>query len=805
MKQLHSIDMLKPSKGALDFSYLLDAPAGKKGFVTVKDGHFYFENGERQRFIGFNIATRSNTPSHEMAERMAERFASLGVNVIRLHAADAPIGEEERSWSSCKEAPLLDYNNGTSKVFNPEGLDRFDYLIAKLKEKGIYLHIDLIVAREFFPEDGLDYGVKIASCTKKYCMFNEKLIELQKQYAKELLTHVNPYTGLAIVDDPAVMTVQINNEDSAIKGTMDSDWNPEMQPYRDEVNEKWNKFLLEKYGSREELKRAWTFEGVSALKDDEDPTQNTVKPVLGDFYQPTNDPMKDWTSEVEPVRYGDFMEFGIKENKRFYTEMKSYLKELGVKVPINCSNLISGAADVYSHTDGDVMENNSYFNHPMFPLENGGYNIAMPTEYCTVNPLTVQTYMGSMATTILSLGSVAVTDGKPFVLSEWNDYGLVPFHSTSFMHTVAYACLNDWDGLILYNYQTTEKDNCPADEILSVFDAYNDPSLICQWGMMVEVFLKGLVSSSKHKIDIAYTPEDLKTLPNMMAAPIMYLPYVTKMRNVFMEGEKYSGCANAVVNAGFVNSGDLSANKHGVYYAWSPYTDVYRKELNSDRLSKSAEGSTELAGGVHLSDSSLVYDNIQQIAGTGNYTEFATYLDKALKKWNILEDNQGLVIGELVSDTGELVTAPNEKQFKVKTDKFAYFSGAVNGEIDLLDFVSVDAKNEKISLGLLSRENTSDDEYLLFAMSGSGMSETNYSEGPEMMGYKVTHVSMNGKLYIEPLEGNVKVKAQTAKLYALSQIGEVIQEFEGVTVAETVEFHLDGTIPSAQYKLVVNR
>ena len=83
-----------------------------------------------------------------------------------------------------------------------------------------------------------------------------------------------------------------------------------------------------------------------------------------------------------------------------------------------------------------------------------------------------------MATTILSMGSIAAVEGKPFLLSEWNEYGLNPFHSTSFMHTVAYACLNDWDGLILYNYQTSEKENEPEDEILSVFDAYNDPSLI---------------------------------------------------------------------------------------------------------------------------------------------------------------------------------------------------------------------------------------------------------------------------------------------------------------------------------------
>ena len=160
MKQHIRIHKAEPNRGILDYSHLLDAPAGKHGFVKTRKGHLYFEDGTRARFLGFNVAARSNTPDHETADKMAERFASMGVNIIRLHAADAPVGEEPGSWSSCKEAPLLDYPSGTSRKFNPEGLDRFDYFAAKLKEKGIYLHIDLIVAREFQEADGLEYPRK---------------------------------------------------------------------------------------------------------------------------------------------------------------------------------------------------------------------------------------------------------------------------------------------------------------------------------------------------------------------------------------------------------------------------------------------------------------------------------------------------------------------------------------------------------------------------------------------------------------------------------------------------------------------
>ena len=38
---------------ATDVSRLtLDAPAGKHGFLTVKNSHFYFEDGTRIRFLG---------------------------------------------------------------------------------------------------------------------------------------------------------------------------------------------------------------------------------------------------------------------------------------------------------------------------------------------------------------------------------------------------------------------------------------------------------------------------------------------------------------------------------------------------------------------------------------------------------------------------------------------------------------------------------------------------------------------------------------------------------------------------------
>ncbi|HET6487904.1 MAG TPA: hypothetical protein VFH83_15860, partial [Spirochaetia bacterium] len=96
--------------GALDFSFLLDAPAGKHGFLQIRDGHFSV--GERRiRFYGFNLPFGCPFCPHADAEIIAERLARAGVNFARIHAVDF----RPRAGPS----PLIDYAQGTSRAFDP--------------------------------------------------------------------------------------------------------------------------------------------------------------------------------------------------------------------------------------------------------------------------------------------------------------------------------------------------------------------------------------------------------------------------------------------------------------------------------------------------------------------------------------------------------------------------------------------------------------------------------------------------------------------------------------------------------------
>lgn len=799
MKQRIKIDKTAPNTGALDFSWLLDAPAGKHGFTKVKNGSLYFEDGTRAKFIGFNMPTRSNTPDHETAERLAERLASLGVNVVRLHAADAPLGPS--GWSSSLDNPLIDYNSGSSRLFNDKGLDRFDYFVAKLKEKGIYVQVDLLVARVFQEGDDLDYPDAPPFFYKSFTHINERLIELQKEYATKLLCHVNPYTGLALIDDPAVMTIQVNNEDSIFRGTEDIKDEKGIIPYREELQRRFNKYLLAKYDTRKSLAKAWTFNGICALGEEEDPEAGTVLFPEGSFYQVVNDPMGDWKDGVSPARYADFMEFGISVNRRYYGTMIDHIRSLGAKVPINTSNLLNGTADVYSHTDGDIMENNTYFNHPMPPFHQETLVVPGMREYVTSNPLTVHKDGLFLRTDMIQMACTAVVEGKPFILSEWNEYGVNPFHSTAFLSMAAYACLNDWDGLMLYCYHTSESWNDQPDDVITdIFDAYNDPSLICQFGFMATLFLKGLVRPAKHQVDVVFTKNDLLTLPPSFSMPNTYLPYITKLRNVFLDqGDSYTGDADVAVTAGFVNSGDLSQADHAVYFAWSSYRDAMRRASGEGRLERLAAENDETLPGAKLGDQTLVFNDISSLAGHGDYTAFAANVDAAFKRWGLLPHDRGLVGNALVSDTGELAFDPEEGTFRIRAEGCSYFSGNPAGGITLTKDISLTVSNNRISAAVLPVNHASverSETILLTLLGPTGMDETIFTtEG------FITTVDHQGKLYADTPEGNLFVKCKSATLTALDTVGAPIARIEGTAAEDGVAFVLDGTIPAVHFLL----
>ena len=246
---------------ATDCSFLNHRPAGKFGRVIAKDGHFVFQNtGQRVRFFATNCAAESAIPATAAdAEAFAAAMAKRGVNLVRLHHLD-------NGWAIGK-ASLWDKNYPDRQHLDPAMLDRLDVLIARLIDHGIYVDLNTKVGKDLtaadgFPEDALKATKTGFPMQKRIDHFDRRMIELQKAYARELLTHKNPYTGRRYADEPGVAIVEVNNENGILSlwpgAPLGSGLDALPDPFRTELMTRWNAWLKAKYGTDAAMRAART-------------------------------------------------------------------------------------------------------------------------------------------------------------------------------------------------------------------------------------------------------------------------------------------------------------------------------------------------------------------------------------------------------------------------------------------------------------------------------------------------------------------------------------------------------------------
>ncbi len=122
-------------------------------------------------------------------------FARLGFDLFRVHVWDTEISDT------------------LGNLLNNEHLDAFDYLIHKLKERGIR---SVITPIAFWGNGWPEPDEKTPGFSHKYgknaSLTDPIAILAQQNYLFQFMNHVNPYTGLAYKDDETVLAVEISNE-----------------------------------------------------------------------------------------------------------------------------------------------------------------------------------------------------------------------------------------------------------------------------------------------------------------------------------------------------------------------------------------------------------------------------------------------------------------------------------------------------------------------------------------------------------------------------------------------------------------
>jgi hypothetical protein len=227
-------------------------------------------------------------------------------------------------------------------------------------------------------------------------VFNADLKKATKKLATDFFTHVNPYTGKSLADDPGVAMFETINECSALM-----DWGalsakiPE--PYLGELKKLWSDWL-----KREKLA--------------ERPLPPTFKADK------------------------DSRRFGLELQTAYLKEMAAHLRSLGIKAPLSGTNITFTAADIEAAVAAkmDYMGEHYYWDHPGVASRPMTYNdrkaLATPPWQL---PLVATTAQGSLK-------------GYPVVNGEWNFCYPNDYRCEGVPFAAAYAAYQDFGGMLFY-------------------------------------------------------------------------------------------------------------------------------------------------------------------------------------------------------------------------------------------------------------------------------------------------------------------------------------------------------------------
>jgi hypothetical protein len=503
-----------PASSLVDFAPTLDAPAGKHGFLFAgTDGHFYFEDGRRGRFWGINVAKDAVFVPKEAIDQAADCLASAGFSLVRLHHVDGATGL------------LPPGRAGTAERLDPDKLDLLFYWVGALKKRGIYVYLDLLDFREFQAAEGVEEAGKLDRAAKPASVFNDRLIELQIQYARDLLFgKVNPYTGLALGADPAVALVELCDENGLFRG---SRWAELPAPYLSELARRWSFWLLATYGSTDRVREAWSgADGRSAMAATERLEDHSVR-LLPPREEAEGFPSPTGQAEAgggRGVRDRDVARFFCATHCEYFAQMREALRNAGLQVPITAVTEWENPADLRSVADTlDFIGCNWYYDHPVFAA---GKEWRVPSFYTNADPIGDDA--GLDFTTSVLRASAA---DRPLVVREWGVCWPSKFRGAGLMEATAYAALQDIDALIMFTYNAD-----PENRRIEYFDVSSDPA---RWGLSAAaglLYRTRAVSPAARKAAVALPKPEVFTCRPATPPLLGRLGWVSQLRQAFVEG-----------------------------------------------------------------------------------------------------------------------------------------------------------------------------------------------------------------------------------------------------------------------------
>jgi hypothetical protein len=184
------------------------APAARTAFVDSVGVIRWKDSGAEVALFGANYTLPS-----------ASDYRAAGyLGADRKKLIDEDMAQWARmGWDGLRISFWGDWENSdhAGNLIANDHLDLLDYLIARARERGIYTLLSPITTyQSTWPDATSDTTPPgFANFYKKSELgTNPAAIAAQVNYIQQLLRHVNPYTGLALKDDPSIIFVEMINE-----------------------------------------------------------------------------------------------------------------------------------------------------------------------------------------------------------------------------------------------------------------------------------------------------------------------------------------------------------------------------------------------------------------------------------------------------------------------------------------------------------------------------------------------------------------------------------------------------------------
>ncbi|MHB1158436.1 MAG: beta-galactosidase [Phycisphaerales bacterium] len=599
-------DLIVQPGTALDLSGLLDAPAGKHGFVGINaKGELAFADSPDKpaRFLcdAYNMTHISQTLAPFTAKEInefADQEARMGMNAVRPHNLDhfVMVGATEDG------------------VPNLQQLDQWDQLAAALKARGIYLYLDVSTYSLFCKDDSWTQVGKARRFPLRL-YYDPQVRDAWRKGATALLTHVNPYTGLALKDDPQVLAMQTRNESYfPIIFDRDRQAGHAVDPL---LVDKYRKWLKDRYGTTEALRAAWG----DAL-----PAGQSLDNV----------PFPD--DRMAPPVARDFTRFCVHLDEDMFLWMQDVLKNIGVHVAITDFNYVHAYQLTLIRDVEPLVDMHSYHEHPSDYINPGSSQPGLSA----LNAKVTLNYLCSMAG-VRHLGRPMVVSetGEPF----WNQWRF-----EGGLCWPAFAALQDWNMVCQYGQAvilTTENPRCSP---LQPFAIAVDPPRRAAQYMAGMLYLRGDVQASSHTIEVRLDHHQMLERDVSLAMPSA----LSQLSLLCRFGVNVVGGPNSAPRAPFTPDmilqaagGDQvvlqkgAANVVPLNHGPENFDQVERTLRQKGVLGP--DNATDIAKGVFQSDTGqiLVDTRTQHIQVLTPYSEGGTLLPNAHMKLNAMSvDNQ---------------------------------------------------------------------------------------------------------------------------------------------------------------------